>query len=287
MPSISSFSVLNHPEGEQLCFGLNRTVEEYPRRNACMDLTPPIQDRPPLPRSSFIFDADNGLFFKGGNCRPPASPNRLEEVVTTGGQPAMRTSCGSSPSERSIEGSLAEDARRGSIETTSEPTNVSEVTRYTSNTSNSPTTPPPYDGRTDPQVLPNPTESISFRSFRINESLPRYTVENESEPKTLARSLWLWGFAVFFFPLIWFIGMCIIWMPLEPLQQEQDPEAAQKLDEMIAIIRKASLSFCNQCQLTFLQTELKYAKRCSWCFAISVSFIIVPAIIALTFTSLK
>ncbi|WVN89780.1 uncharacterized protein L203_105010 [Cryptococcus depauperatus CBS 7841] len=258
MPSISSFSVLNHPEGEQLCFGLNRTVEEYPRRNACMDLTPPIQDRPPLPRSSFIFDADNGLFFKGGNCRPPASPNRLEEVVTTGGQPAMRTSCGSSPSERSIEGSLAEDARRGSIETTSEPTNVSEVTRYTSNTSNSPTTPPPYDGRTDPQVLPNPTESISFRSFRINESLPR--------------SLWLWGFAVFFFPLIWFIGMCIIWMPLEPLQQEQDPEAAQKLDEMIAIIRKA---------------KLKYAKRCSWCFAISVSFIIVPAIIALTFTSLK
>jgi hypothetical protein len=38
------------------------------------------------------------------------------------------------------------------------------------------------------------------------EDLPTYAVEAETESKTLARSLWRWGFLL---PFLWFIGMCM------------------------------------------------------------------------------
>jgi len=38
------------------------------------------------------------------------------------------------------------------------------------------------------------------------EDLPRYTEERETEPQTLARSLWKWGWLC---PLLWAIGMCM------------------------------------------------------------------------------
>lgn len=37
-----------------------------------------------------------------------------------------------------------------------------------------------------------------------SDELPVYNEENATEPKTLARSCWLWGFL---FPLLWLIGM--------------------------------------------------------------------------------
>ena len=41
---------------------------------------------------------------------------------------------------------------------------------------------------------------------RSAEDLPIYNEENATEPKTLARSCWLWGFI---FPLLWLIGLCM------------------------------------------------------------------------------
>lgn len=38
------------------------------------------------------------------------------------------------------------------------------------------------------------------------EDLPTYAVETQTEPETLARGLWRWGFAI---PILWIIGMCM------------------------------------------------------------------------------
>lgn len=38
------------------------------------------------------------------------------------------------------------------------------------------------------------------------ENLPVYAAEPETEPQTLARGLWLWGWG---FPVLWIIGMCM------------------------------------------------------------------------------
>ena len=35
-----------------------------------------------------------------------------------------------------------------------------------------------------------------------------------------------------------------LWIPLKPLEEETDPEKAQKLSEMIAILREVSPSHC-------------------------------------------
>ncbi|WVR09757.1 hypothetical protein IAU60_006833 [Kwoniella sp. DSM 27419] len=78
------------------------------------------------------------------------------------------------------------------------------------------------------------------------DELPLYTEDTRTEPLTLARGLWLWGFLC---PLLWFLGMCILWIPLRPVEEELDLERAQKIQEMITILRR---------------TELKYAKRCMW-----------------------
>jgi hypothetical protein len=45
----------------------------------------------------------------------------------------------------------------------------------------------------------------SMESMAMDE-LPRYAEESATEPKTLARGLWLWGWAC---PLLWAIGMCM------------------------------------------------------------------------------
>ncbi|KAK8850665.1 hypothetical protein IAR55_004585 [Kwoniella newhampshirensis] len=78
------------------------------------------------------------------------------------------------------------------------------------------------------------------------EGLPVYAEENQTEPKTLARALWKWGFLC---PFFWLVGTIVLCVPLkdEEAEEEQDPEKAQKVQEMITIIR---------------QTELRYAKRC-------------------------
>ncbi|WWC72679.1 uncharacterized protein I206_106643 [Kwoniella pini CBS 10737] len=91
-----------------------------------------------------------------------------------------------------------------------------------------------------------------------SDELPCYAEKTQTEPKTLARALWKWGWCC---PLLWFIGMCIIWIPLKPVEEEADPEKAQKLDEMIIILREA---------------ELKYAKRCAYSFS---GFLLLIAII--------
>ncbi|WRT70832.1 uncharacterized protein IL334_007831 [Kwoniella shivajii] len=104
-------------------------------------------------------------------------------------------------------------------------------------------------------------EGNADRGLRSTDELPRYAEETQTEPKTLARALWKWGFLC---PLLWLIGMCILWIPLKPIEEEGDPEKAQKLEEMIVILRK---------------TELKYAKRCAWaCLGFSVFLIAIIVI---------
>ncbi|WVW80569.1 hypothetical protein I302_102555 [Kwoniella bestiolae CBS 10118] len=102
----------------------------------------------------------------------------------------------------------------------------------------------------DDELYYDPTAGLggnpSFTTLQSSDELPCYAEETQTEPKTLARALWKWGWVC---PLLWFIGMCIIWIPLKPLEEESDPEKAQKLEEMIVILRK---------------TELKYAKRCAY-----------------------
>ncbi|WVQ63593.1 uncharacterized protein L199_001746 [Kwoniella botswanensis] len=83
-------------------------------------------------------------------------------------------------------------------------------------------------------------------TLQSSDELPCYAEETQTEPKTLARALWKWGWIC---PLLWIIGMCIMWIPLKPVEEESDPEKAQKLEEMIVILRK---------------TEMKYAKRCAY-----------------------
>ena len=54
-----------------------------------------------------------------------------------------------------------------------------------------------------------------------------------------------------------------LWIPLKPLEEETDPEKAQKLSEMIAILREVSRTYISGASADE-QTELKYAKRCMW-----------------------
>ncbi|BEI87764.1 uncharacterized protein CcaverHIS019_0104820 [Cutaneotrichosporon cavernicola] len=76
----------------------------------------------------------------------------------------------------------------------------------------------------------------------MRERLPRYEAKPRTETITLAATLWQWGF--FFFPF-WFIGMFILWSPLEYQDNNLDPEKKQTVQEMLSI------------------TELKYARRCA------------------------
>ncbi|WVF67757.1 hypothetical protein IAT40_002517 [Kwoniella sp. CBS 6097] len=100
------------------------------------------------------------------------------------------------------------------------------------------------------------------------EDLPSYAKETETEPKTLARALWRWGFLC---PLLWFIGMCIMWIPLKPIEEERDAEKAQKLEEMIVILR---------------ETELKYAKKCMWGFT-AFTILLIAIIVVGIMVSMK
>ncbi|KAK4688766.1 hypothetical protein P7C73_g1347, partial [Tremellales sp. Uapishka_1] len=106
-----------------------------------------------------------------------------------------------------------------------------------------------------------PTYSDHSHSHSLDE-LPTYAEEPATEPKTLSRGLWSWGFLC---PLLWIIGFSIMWIPLTPLEPEQDAEKAQQLEEMIAILRV---------------TELKYSKRCGISLAVLMALILVVVIIA-------
>jgi hypothetical protein len=66
--------------------------------------------------------------------------------------------------------------------------------------------------------------------------------------------------------------MTRLWIPLRPLEEERDPEKAQKLEEMIAILRKVSILIR---QVADQKAEVKYAKRClygvvAWTMAIFI-----------------
>ncbi|WWC98277.1 hypothetical protein V866_005168 [Kwoniella sp. B9012] len=106
-------------------------------------------------------------------------------------------------------------------------------------------------------------QSTTF-TLQSSDELPCYAEETQTEPKTLARALWKWGWIC---PLLWIIGMCIMWIPLKPVEEERDPKKAQKLEEMIVILRK---------------TEMIYAKRCAYGtlgFSVLLITIIVIAIV--------
>ncbi|TYJ55217.1 hypothetical protein B9479_004047 [Cryptococcus floricola] len=130
-----------------------------------------------------------------------------------------------------------------------------------------PTQPPAYSGNARPQYPYDLSLGSPSDVELMSESLPTYEEESTMEPKTLAKTLWKYGFIC---PLLWLIGMSIMWIPLRPVEDEVDAEKAQKLEEMIVILRK---------------TELKYAKRCAWAFcgfSLSLALIIIIAVVVST-----
>ncbi len=71
----------------------------------------------------------------------------------------------------------------------------------------------PPESISEPPSYPYPTSSLGFThvvdpvtSFtsHTTEYLPRYAEETQTEPKTLARGLWRWGWIC---PLLWLLGM--------------------------------------------------------------------------------
>ncbi|ODN83285.1 hypothetical protein L202_01456 [Cryptococcus amylolentus CBS 6039] len=130
-----------------------------------------------------------------------------------------------------------------------------------------PTQPPAYSGNARPQYPYDLSLGSPSDVELTSESLPIYEEESTMEPKTLAKTLWQYGFVC---PLLWLIGMTILWIPLRPVEDEVDPERAQKLEEMIEILRR---------------TELKYAKRCIWAFcgfSLLIALIVVVAVVVST-----
>ncbi|RXK41049.1 hypothetical protein M231_01680 [Tremella mesenterica] len=111
----------------------------------------------------------------------------------------------------------------------------------------------PAERLVEPQVV-----GMGLNRDMSFESLPTYAEENQTESNTLATGLWKYGF---FCPLLWIIGTCILCIPLTPPEEETDPEKAQKVQEIITILRA---------------TELKYAKRCAYSLA---AFVLLIAII--------
>ncbi|WVO20058.1 uncharacterized protein IAS62_001348 [Cryptococcus decagattii] len=112
--------------------------------------------------------------------------------------------------------------------------------------------------------LPSPTDFPM-----MTEQLPAYSKTSTEEPNTLAKALWKWGFLC---PLLWFIGMTILWIPLKSTEEEHDPEKAQKLEEMIVILRK---------------TELKYARRCAWAFGGFSIFLVVLIVVVISWLRIR
>jgi hypothetical protein len=55
-------------------------------------------------------------------------------------------------------------------------------------------------------LVPSQFDIDTSFGARSAEDLPGYAVKTETEPKTLAKALWKWGFL---FPLLWLIGMCM------------------------------------------------------------------------------
>ncbi|XAO23089.1 hypothetical protein I312_101867 [Cryptococcus bacillisporus CA1280] len=66
--------------------------------------------------------------------------------------------------------------------------------------------------------------------------------------------------------------MTILWIPLKSTEEEHDPEKAQKLEEMIVILRK---------------TELKYARRCARAFGGFSIFLIVLIVVVISWLRIR
>jgi hypothetical protein len=77
--------------------------------------------------------------------------------------------------------------------------------------------PPVYDLLITPPAYPeavitvrshtHPVLDTSYQQSHISrEDLPVYAANTETEPQTLARGLWVWGWAI---PLLWIVGMCM------------------------------------------------------------------------------
>ncbi|ORX40828.1 hypothetical protein BD324DRAFT_647734 [Kockovaella imperatae] len=98
-----------------------------------------------------------------------------------------------------------------------------------------------------------------------SEDLPVYSEQRNTETNTLAKELWKWGWLC---PLLWGVGMTILWVPLHT-EDEEDPEKAQRMRELCDIVR---------------ETEVKYAKRCLYGF---VGFSVLVALIITLVVVLK
>jgi len=55
------------------------------------------------------------------------------------------------------------------------------------------------------EILPTEADAHTIASTS-SDHLPRYAEETQTEPRTLARGLWRWGWLC---PLLWAVGMCM------------------------------------------------------------------------------
>ncbi|KAJ9091674.1 hypothetical protein QFC20_007585 [Naganishia adeliensis] len=112
-----------------------------------------------------------------------------------------------------------------------------------------------------PTYTPRPTSPIptSLNEDAPSTFLPEYTSESTTEPHTLSKTLFCWGFLC---PFLWMLGISILWIDLkadDTLEQDQDAgevsvedlvkreQERQVMDEKIGIVRKAELRWSRYC----------------------------------------
>lgn len=118
--------------------------------------------------------------------------------------------------------------------------------------------PPTYETSftsSPPTYTPNhPASDSSMAPPSIIEdesTLPQYTFRPVTEPHTLSKTLFHWGFLC---PFLWMLGISILWIDLkadDTLEQEEAAVSAEDLvkreqerqvmDEKIGIVRKVRL----------------------------------------------
>lgn len=116
--------------------------------------------------------------------------------------------------------------------------------------------PPIYETLSDsspPTYTPQPTTSQPPSPIAESTYLPEYTQRPTTEPHTLSKTLFHWGFLC---PFLWMLGISILWIDLKAEDDLDQAEEAgqvraeervkreqerQVMDEKIGIVRKVSL----------------------------------------------
>ncbi|KIM57013.1 hypothetical protein SCLCIDRAFT_94646, partial [Scleroderma citrinum Foug A] len=92
------------------------------------------------------------------------------------------------------------------------------------------------------------------------EKLPAYAPSSESEPDTVARQMFKYGFL---FPIFWAIGVYFLVTPMRVTPDWEQDKTEEEREKILSNLR---------------QTETKWAKRCLW--ALISFFVCIILIIA-------